>query len=172
MRPLAILLLAMAVLPPLVAQTPTADVNSPQAVVSAAYECISGAAGKPRDWQRLGSLFRPDAHFIRVKVAPDGSATPTVMDMAAFRSSFEHSRGNEPFFEREVSHQIQRFGHIAHVLSVYESRRDPNAPPFQRGVNSFQLVYDGSRWWIQNLFWQGENEKEQIPPSLLKNSAD
>jgi hypothetical protein len=27
---------------------------------------------------------------------------------------------------------------------------------------------DGKRWWIVTIFWQGEDEKNQIPEKYLK----
>jgi len=52
------------------------------------------------------------------------------------------------FFEREASRQVERFGNIAHIFSTYESRHAKDDPkPFQRGINSIQLMYDGKRWW-------------------------
>jgi hypothetical protein len=44
-------------------------------------------------------------------------------------------------------------GHFAHVLSFYESLRSPSGPPFERSVNSIQLLNDGLRWWIVNVMW-------------------
>jgi hypothetical protein len=40
-----------------------------------------------------------------------------------------------------------------HVLSKYESLRDPNGPPFEHGANSMQLFYDDSRWWVVSIMW-------------------
>jgi hypothetical protein len=45
----------------------------------------------------------------------------------------------EDFWERETSRQTETFGRVAHVLSTYESLRDPRVPPFERGANSMQL---------------------------------
>jgi hypothetical protein len=143
------------------------DVHSIHSIVAAAYESISGPAGQARDWRRLQSLFRNDARLIMVEVAPDKSAKANVMDLGAFQAGFKQFLGNDPFYEKEVSSRVERFGHIAHVLSVYESRRAPgDRKPFLRGVNSFQLFNDGARWWIQTLFWQDEGS-DRIPPDLL-----
>ena len=59
----------------------------------------------------------------------------------------------EDFWEREWSRQSETFGHVAHVLSFYESLRSPDGIPFERGANSMQLLHDGSRWWIVSLMW-------------------
>ncbi len=36
------------------------DVKSPEAILAAVYNVISGAKGQPRDWDRMRSLFIPD----------------------------------------------------------------------------------------------------------------
>jgi hypothetical protein len=59
----------------------------------------------------------------------------------------------EDFWERESSRQVETFGHVAHVLSHYESLRSLGGAPFERGTNSFQLFHDGSRWWIVSIMW-------------------
>ena len=41
-----------------------ADVESIDAIITAAYDVISGPAGKKRDWDRERSLFIPGARLI------------------------------------------------------------------------------------------------------------
>lgn len=144
------------------------DVSSIGAIVAAAYESISGPANAPKDWARLRFLFRPDGRLIVVAPSGDDSAKTTVMDVDAYQARVTPSFARNPFFEKGVSERVEQFGHIAHVLSVYESRRDPkDAKPFARGINSFQLVHDGRRWWIQNLLWQAETPTDKIPARFL-----
>jgi len=54
-------------------------------------------------------------------------------------------------------------GNIAQVFSTYESRHTKDAEPFQRGINSFQLLFDGHRWWVVTIYWQGERPGLPIP---------
>ena len=57
---------------------------------------------------------------------------------------------------------------IAHVFSTYESRHSLSDPePFMRGINSFQLMHDGKRWWIVNVMWQHEAADLPIPERYL-----
>ena len=35
--------------------------------------------------------------------------------------------------------------------------------PFTRGINSIQLLWDGRRWWIMNVFWDSERPGNPIP---------
>ena len=72
------------------------------------------------------------------------------------------------FFEREIARRTEQFGHIAHVWSTYESRYTVDDPePFMRGINSIQLFYDGTRWWIVTIYWQHESTAHPIPAKYL-----
>jgi len=77
----------------------------------------------------------------------------------------EDDRG---FYEREVASRSERFSNIAHVWSTYESRHSAEeSEPFSRGINSFQLAYDGDRWWVITILWDAEQPKSPIPEKYL-----
>jgi hypothetical protein len=38
-----------------------------------------------------------------------------------------------------------------------------DAKPFRRGINSFQPMFDGHRWWVVTIYWQGERPDQPIP---------
>src|SRR5262245_11943241 len=46
------------------------DTASIEAILAATYDVISGPAGKVRDWDRMRSLFVPDARLAAVGVRP------------------------------------------------------------------------------------------------------
>ena len=150
-----------------------ADVGSIDAIISAAYDGISGPAGKKRDWDRERSLFFPGARLIPVGrsfESPDlsGKLTPQILDVEGFIARVEPFFEKEGFYEKEIARRTQQFGHIAHVWSTYESRYNENdREPFMRGINSIQLFYDGSRWWIVNIYWQQESPGDPIPEKYL-----
>jgi hypothetical protein len=74
------------------------------------------------------------------------------------------------FFERELARTSESFGQIAQVFSTYESRHATgDAKPFQRGINSLQLVNDGKRWWVVNLVWRAEDERLPLPERYLRS---
>ncbi len=94
----------------------------------------------------------------------------TVEDYAQRNGPFFEKNG---FFEQEAARSTDSFANIAHVFSSYESRHDKeDAKPFQRGINSIQLMNDGKRWWIVTIFWQGEDEKNRLPDKYLKKPTD
>ena len=146
-----------------------ADVTSIDAIIAAVYDVISGPAGKKRDWDRMRSLFVPGARLIPTGPRPTGGYGSRVL---TFDEYIERASGffeKEGFFEREAARRSEEFGQIAHAFSTYESRHAPDdAKPFQRGINSIQLLNDGKRWWIVTIFWQGEDEKTPLPEKYLK----
>jgi len=146
-----------------------ADVGSLDAIIAAVYDVISGPAGKKRDWDRMRSLFIPGARLIPTgtrQAGGYGSRVFTVDEYIGRASGFFEKEG---FYEREAARRTEQFGRIAHVFSTYESRHGADdAKPFQRGINSIQLMNDGTRWWIVTIFWQGEDEKNPLPEKYLK----
>lgn len=73
------------------------------------------------------------------------------------------------FFERELGRKMERYGNIVHLMSAYDSKRTlQDAQPFARGVNSFQLWFDGRRWWVVTIYWEAETPNTPIPTELLQ----
>ena len=146
------------------------DVESIDAIIAAAYDVISGPAGKKRDWDRERSLFYPGARLIPTASVPgrnDVDLEPQVLDVEAYIARVEPLL-QKGFYEKEIARRTEQFGRIAHVWSSYESRYDANdAAPFMRGINSFQLFNDGQRWWILSIYWQHENIEYLIPDKYL-----
>lgn len=146
------------------------DVRSIESILAATYDVISGPDGKKRDWDRFRSLFYPGARLIPTGKRPTETEVRarvlTPDDYVERSAPFLEKEG---FFERGVSNKIERFGNIAQVFSTYESRHNADdTQPFQRGINSFQLVNDGKRWWIMTIMWQAETPENPIPQEYLR----
>jgi hypothetical protein len=147
-----------------------ADVQSVDGIVAALYDVISGAAGKPRDWDRMRSLFAPEGSLMAVGARPEGSYVLRAMSVDDYISRNSKAFATMGFFEKEAARTSETFGQIVHVFSTYESRHAPgDAKPFQRGVNSIQLYHDGKRWWIVNVLWRAEDERLPLPERYLKS---
>jgi hypothetical protein len=133
-----------------------ADVSSVDAIMAATYDVISGPPTKKRDWDRFRSLFVPGARLIPAERAKDGSGI--------FKVDFSKNG----FAEREIFRKSERYGNIMQIFSTYESRHDASdAKPFARGINSFQLLYDGKRWWVVTIYWQEEDAENPLPKEFL-----
>ena len=149
------------------------DVKSIDAIVAAVYDCISGPAGKARDWDRFRSLFVPDARLMPVRTPrPDGTG-PRHNDISPFTVQDYIDRSSPAmlstgFAERGVANRVEAFGNIAHVWSTYESRHDfKDEKPFARGINSISLIKDGDRYWVVQILWDSERPGTTIPEKYL-----
>ena len=144
-----------------------ADVSSPEAILAAVYSVISGPQAQPRDWDRMRSLFIPDARLIPTQpTAGHADAIPLTIDGYIARASARTATMG--FYEKSIHNETEQFGNIVQVWSTYESRHAPtDAAPFARGINSFQLLKDGDRYWIVNIFWDAESPDHPIPAQYL-----
>lgn len=147
-----------------------ADVATPEALLTALYDVISGPAAQPRDWDRFRSLFYPGARLLYAQTTPAGEEflhPMTVDDFVRIVTPIYATGGG--FWERDVGHRIDRFGNVAHVFTAYETRRSaPDGPVVARGINSVQLVRHEGRWWVVNLAWDTERPGNPIPPEMLR----
>ena len=138
-------------------------------VPSASSAQQSGDAGEARDWDRFRSLFAPGATLSPVGRPPDDSTYGRrVMTPAQYVEGAGTSLEANGFHEVEIHRVTEQYGIIAHTFSTYESRRRAaDAEPFARGINSFQLLYDGNRWWVVSIYWLQEGPDHPIPEKYL-----
>lgn len=149
---------------------PDAHLATLDGILAALYGTISGAAGAPRDWERLRSLFTHEGRMVVHGPNKSGDITTRVLTVSDYISRVTPVFAKEGFYESELARTTETFGQIAHVFSTYEARHAADeAQPFMRGVNSIQLVNDGQRWWIQSLVWQAESDKTPLPARYLKS---
>lgn len=151
-----------------------ADVSSIDQIMKAVYDVISGGAGQKRDWDRFRTLFHKDARLI-----PSGKNAQTgVIGARAFTPEEYITRSapfmeKEGFFEREIARRVDAYGSIAQVFSAYESlHKADDKKPFARGINSFQLLNDGKRWWVVTIYWQAETPENPLPKEYLKSKKN
>jgi hypothetical protein len=145
------------------------DVKSIDAILAAIYDVISGPAGE-RDWNRFRSLFAPQA---RLTSTTKESATHPVRllstdDYIHLASDYVKTHG---FFESAIVNRVERFGNIAQVFSSYESRNGATEKPFIRGINSIQLLNDGSRWWVLSILWDEESPNNPLPANMATRAS-
>ena len=143
------------------------DVGTIEGIVKASYEAISGGVGVARDWGRDRTLFDPNSRSVAVVVdAKTGAITTQAKTEQDFADEADASLVKNGFTERELAHVIKRYGNVATVLSSYEGKTAAGKV-LTRGVNIFQLYFDGKRWWILSMVWDEERPGNPIPPELL-----
>jgi hypothetical protein len=148
----------------------TDDVKSIDTILAALYRVISGPAGE-RDWDRFRSLFLPPARLTSATKNPDGSFRIHPMSVEDYVKGAGGYFAQHAFYESSIVNRIETFGNVSQVFSSYESRRVPGEAPFARGVNSIQLLYDGSRWWIVSILWDQERADNPLPKGFASKST-
>src|SRR5438046_5485438 len=92
------------------------DVTSIDAIITAAYDSISGPAGQKRDWARERSLFYPSARLITTaKPEESNNLAPEMLDVAGFIARVEPYFAEHGFYEKEIARRTEQFGQLADV---------------------------------------------------------
>ena len=150
------------------------DGSSVDSILAAMYQSVShGPDGEP-NWKRMHEIFLPVGVLIPPK-RPDAQEF-SVLDVDAFQErvlkgmAAAKQRGDSTaFFESEIARTSECFGRVCQIFSTYEGKHAPgDAKPFVRGINSVQLVNDGTRWWISSVIWDTEKPDQPIPAQYEK----
>jgi hypothetical protein len=142
------------------------DVASPDAIIKAMYDTISGPAGA-RNWSRERSLFLEGARLIPIgnRVHKEGGLN--VMSLEEWIEDAEPFLAENDFYETEIMRKMNRFGNLVQAFSTYEARNSEDGEPIARGINSIQLLHKDDRWWIVNVMWDNESRDNPIPEEFL-----
>lgn len=133
------------------------------------YHVISGDKGAKRNWKQFKYLFKPDAKLIPSGKNKAGVYQVNYMSPEDYIKSSNKWFASNGFYEKEILRRVEYFGNIVHVFSSYECfHTETDEEPFMRGINSIQLLNDGNRWWIVNIYWTQETKDNPIPEVYLK----
>ncbi|MFY0603350.1 MAG: hypothetical protein JXQ93_05340 [Flavobacteriaceae bacterium] len=143
-------------------------VQSIDTTIKTLYSVISGDKGVARDWDLFKYLFHKNAKLIPSGTNNESKTVARFMSPEDYINTSGKWLYENGFHEKEIGRKTERFGNIVHVFSTYESfRTQKDTKPFMRGINSIQLLFDGDRWWIINVYWMAENAKNPIPNKYL-----
>lgn len=132
-----------------------ADVKSPDAIIAALYDVISGPAGQKRDWNRMRSLFSTKGTLTALVKNRAGDIVAVFMSPEEYASRSGPALERDGFFEKEIDRKVESRGNLMHVWSRYEARRKADdTQPFLSGTNAIQLFTDGKRWFIHSVLWE------------------
>jgi hypothetical protein len=157
---------------PLLAQDTNAvyleKVQTLDSTLETLYGVISGEKGEERNWELFKYLFKPESKLIPSVKNKEGVLEVKFMTPQAYIESSGNWLVENGFFEKEIHRSVDTFGNITQVFSTYESfRSEKDTQPFMRGINSIQLLDDGHRWWVLNIYWCQESEENPIPLEYL-----
>ena len=137
--------------------------------VTKMYQSISFRAGNELDLDNFERLMHPGARLVHVSA--DGAETLSVAQFTKRLRKNVRTGELRCFHEEQLSGSLELFGGIAHVLSTYAAQIElDTATTTMRGVNSIQLLRDGSQWRIASVVWYDETADEQIPAEYLPES--
>lgn len=138
------------------------------AVDSSEQKATEKKEERERDWKLFAYLFHPDAKLITAGKNNDREFLVKYMSAADYVKSAGKWMDKNEFVEKEISRKSEVFGKMAHVFSTYECYDAENKEePSMRGINSIQLLNDGERWWILNIYWTKESWFNPIPSEYV-----
>lgn len=126
---------------------------------------VNGEQGKKRNWEAFKNVFLESCNFTVVYNEQEFPfETASIDDMIDFMQDDYYDSG---YKEEVLFRKTEEFHGIAHVFEVVQ-HTEPDGNKI-KGLNSYQLVFDGKRWWIANTIWTAENEDHKIPEKFYKN---
>lgn len=144
------------------------NVKTLDSTIETLYSVISGEKGEARNWELFKFLFKPNAKLIPSGKNQEGGYGLRYMSPEDYIKASGNWLIENGFFEKEIHRKIETFGNISQVFSTYESYySESDEQPFMRGINSIQLLNDGNRWWIVNIYWAQETPDNPIPLEYL-----
>lgn len=124
------------------------DSKTPESLVAALYESVSADPLVERNWARFDNLFYPDA---RLSFATEYQGTVVLKSKSpkTLANDIQTHYLKMGFHEVETKQTIEQHDLMANVTSYFDVKigKKTNGTLFS-GVNHFQLLYDGNRWWI------------------------
>jgi hypothetical protein len=130
----------------------SSDFLSIDTTIGRFYKCFQFAAGETPDFDGLQQCFLPGARIFPPSADTDGELTPmTLTEFIEHVKNLFADTAESSANEYQVSAQVHTFQSVAQVFSEYEFVM--NDQVFSRGTNCFQLMNDGTRWWIGSLSW-------------------
>ena len=139
-------------------------VYSLDSTIETLYNVISAEKDIERNWKLFNYLFESNAKLIPSGKNKYGEYKIRYLSPTDYINSSGSWMKENGFIEKEINRKVETFGNIAHVFSTYEAfTSNTDKKPFMRGINSIQLYNDGDRWWIINVYWTQETQKNPIP---------
>ena len=141
-----------------------ADLAGIDQAIRGVYEVISGPPGQKRDFDKMRTLFAPNATL--KSISPRGLHGGSLEDYISRNKDVLEREG---FTERELGRRVEVWGGLATAWSAYDGRT-ANGSFHERGINSFQLVKVDGKWLVASILWQEETPANPLPANLIKGS--
>jgi hypothetical protein len=144
------------------------DVSTLNGIMKSYYDVVTVEKGGKVYFERDSLLHMPDVRVGSASVSKSGKMVFHLMTLKEYHKRSDASLEREGFYEKEISRKVEQFGSIYHVWSTYESRHTKTGPVIERGINSIELYFDGTRFWILGWFFDSERKGNPIPAKYLE----
>jgi len=142
-----------------------ADLAAIDRAITSVYQVISGPPGQKRDFDKMRSLFAPNATL--KAIGPKGLRGGSLEDYIARNKEVLEREG---FTESELGRRVELWGNLATAWSSYDGRT-ANGSFHERGINSFQLVKVDGKWLVASILWQEETPAFPLPKNMIKQES-
>ncbi|MBS1734809.1 MAG: hypothetical protein JST02_16070 [Bacteroidetes bacterium] len=145
------------------------EVGTLDGIIKAYYDVVTVKKGEKVSYQRDSCLHVPNPSVGMARKGKDGKVKLQLITLKQFHEASDAALEKDGFYEREISRKVENFGAIYHVWSTYETKNTADGPVTARGINSIQLYFDGTRFWILSWVFDEESEQNPIPKKYLQN---
>jgi len=143
------------------------NVSTLDGIMKAYYDVVTVEKGGKVYYERDSLIHWPNVSVGSASIGKNGKPVFHYMSLKEYHKRSDAYLEKDGFSEKEISRKVEKFGAIYHVWSTYESRNSPAGPIIERGINSIELYFDGTRFWILGWFFDGERKNNPIPQKYL-----
>lgn len=144
------------------------EVGTLDGIIKAYYDVVTIKKGEKVSYQRDSCLHVPNTVVGFARPGKNGKTELKLVSLKKFHEDSDAFLEKEGFYEKELGRRVENYGAIYHVWSTYESRNSADGPVLERGINSIQLFFDGTRFWILSWTVNDETKELPIPKKYLK----
>ena len=145
------------------------DVSTLDGIIKAYYDVVTVKKGEMPSYERDSLLHLPNALVGGVQIKKDDKPVLGNITLKEFHRLSDQMLAENGFYEKEISRKTETFGYVTHVWSTYESRFTKEGDVIERGINSIELFFDGTRYWITSWIFDAERKDNSIPKEYLQN---
>jgi len=143
-------------------------VSTLDGILKAYYDVVTVKKGEKVSYQRDSCLHIKNAGVGILETGKDGKIKLHYITLKAYHKSSDAQLEKEGFYEVEISRKVEHFGAVYHVWSTYETRHTADGPIIGRGINSIELYFDGTRFWITSWSFDDEKKDNPLPKEYLE----
>jgi hypothetical protein len=143
------------------------NVSTLDGIIKAYYDVVTVKKGEMPVYQRDSLLHLPNVNVGWTVKTKNGKIIFKYVTLKEYHRLSDAALAKNGFSEMEISRKVEQFGSIYHVWSTYASRNTLTGPIIERGINSIELFFDGTRFWILGWFFDSERKDNPIPAKYL-----